>query len=225
MSLSRASDWQIWQSPFYLTLCYFLRVGVCDSPRYPSDLSPLQSLYKCLSLCSQDRYQEWCLVCLMFPRCFCDYIAPPLPDFVQGKLSCPPVCSYYFLLFLYHFGVSYSLPQYQSLADNFVSIRLYRTDVQATSKYCSKVIFPYFRDVCLNAGLCAARKRASLICFMISIFSTWDIFHPYCPLIIEKIFQPRKTFWNNILMLTFLRSRKRNDLVCTLFCFVCVTYS
>ena len=86
-----ASDWQISQASFYLALCYFLRVGVCDSPRYPSDLSLFQSLYKYLSLCSQDRSQEWCLVCLIFPRCFCGYIAPPLPDFFQDKLSCPSV--------------------------------------------------------------------------------------------------------------------------------------
>ena len=48
-------------------------------------------VYKCLLLCSQDRYQEWCLVCLIFPRCFCGYIAPPLPVFFQDKLSCPSV--------------------------------------------------------------------------------------------------------------------------------------
>ena len=61
-----AFNGEIWQSLFYLALCYFLRVGVCDSPQYLLDLSPLQSSYKYLSLCSQDRYQEWCLVCLIF---------------------------------------------------------------------------------------------------------------------------------------------------------------
>ena len=45
----------------YLALRYFLRVGVCGSLKYPLDLSPLQSLYKYLSLCSQDQYQKWCL--------------------------------------------------------------------------------------------------------------------------------------------------------------------
>ena len=71
----------------YLALCYFLRVGVCDTVQYPLDLSPLQSLYKYLSLCSQDRYQKWCLVCLIFPCCFCGYIAPHLAVVVFFKIN------------------------------------------------------------------------------------------------------------------------------------------
>ena len=39
-------------------------------------------------------------------------------------------------------------------------------------------------------------------------------------LIIGKRFQPRKTFWNYVLIFTSLRSRKRNGLVCIVFCFV-----
>ena len=69
-----ASGWQIRQSLLYLALCYFLRVGVWDSPWYLSDLSPLQSLYKYLSLCSQDPYQKYCLTCLIFSHCFCAYL-------------------------------------------------------------------------------------------------------------------------------------------------------
>ena len=46
------------------------------------------------------------------------------------------------------------------------------------------------------------------------------LFQPPRLLIIGESFKPRKTFWNNILMLTFLRSRKRNDLACIVFCFV-----
>ena len=49
-----SSDWQNWQSLFYLTLRYFLGVGVCGSPQYLLDLFLLQSLYKYFLLCFQD---------------------------------------------------------------------------------------------------------------------------------------------------------------------------
>ena len=64
----------------------FLRVGVCGNPQYPLDLSPLQSLYKYLSVCSQDCYQKCCLLCLIFPGCFSSYIVPPSLDFFQNYL-------------------------------------------------------------------------------------------------------------------------------------------
>ena len=71
-----------------------------------------RSLYKYLSLCSQDRYQEWCLVCPIFPRVVSAAILLPLCLIVfQDKLSCPPVCGKHFLLLL---GVSYSPPQFGS---------------------------------------------------------------------------------------------------------------
>ena len=44
-------------------------------------------VYKYLSLCSQDPYQECCLVCLICPCCFCSNIALPLPDFLLSLSS------------------------------------------------------------------------------------------------------------------------------------------
>ena len=41
---------------------------------------------------------------------------------------------------------------------------------------------------------------------------------PVCLLIIRESFQPRRTFWNNILMLTFLWSCKKSNL--SVVCFV-----
>ena len=70
-----ASSRQIWQSLFYLALCFFFRVEVCDSSQYSLDFSLLQSLYKYLLLCFQDPHQGRCLVWLIFLLCFCDYIA------------------------------------------------------------------------------------------------------------------------------------------------------
>ena len=70
--------------------------------------------------------------------------------------------------------------------------------------------FFFFNFKAKQALLFYLNLKKTCICYVISHFNR----------IYNESFEPRKSFSNNILVLTFLRSRKRNGLVCIVFCFV-----
>ena len=110
---------------FYLALCYFFKVGFCNSPQYPVDLSLFQNLYKYLLLCFQDPHQECCLVCLIFLCCFCRYIAPLFQDKEIFSSNLQLICftiTFQFLILCYN--LVYALCKSFNLFTEFMEISI-----------------------------------------------------------------------------------------------------